>query len=43
MTEKYLPVKRTEPFEGDFKHFHLGKIMVDKHPLFTGVKKLKVR
>jgi len=36
-------VKRLEPYEGEFKHFHLGRVADHKHPIFAGVRRLKVR
>jgi hypothetical protein len=43
VTENFLPVKREPPLEGEFKQYQLGKVLVSKHPLFEGVRSLKVR
>jgi len=43
LTDKYLPVKRYEPFEGDFKTYQIGNSRNPHHPLCTGVNKLRVR
>jgi len=43
MTDSFLPVRRYEPFEGEFKPYNLGNVLVADHPLLSGVERLRVR
>ncbi len=43
MTDQYMPVRRREPTDGEFRSFHLGKVHTPSHPLFDDGASMKVR